>query len=73
MSPVSRARKLLDWIAGIALILFGIAGLVLPGIPGVLPILGGLAILSSHSTLARRTRDAILSRMRQARERILKR
>lgn len=73
MTPVSRARKIFDWIAGVSLLLLGIAGLVLPGLQGILLILGGLAILSSHSALARRTQEAIKSRLRRAKNRILKR
>jgi len=68
--PVSRARKLFDWIAGVALLLLGIAGLVLPGLPGILLILAGLAILSSHSPLARRAQEALRSRARRVRDRI---
>ena len=73
MKPVSRARKAFDWIAGVSLLLLGIAGLVLPGLQGILFILGGLAILSSHSTLARRALDALKARLRRVRDRVLKR
>ena len=72
MKPVSRARKIYDWIAGVTLLLLGIAGLVLPGLQGILLILGGLAILSSHSSLARRAQEALKSRLRQVRDRVLK-
>ena len=72
MTTVSRARRLFDWIAGVSLLLLGIAGLVLPALPGVLLILAGLAILSSHSPLARRAQDALTSRARKVRDRILK-
>jgi uncharacterized protein YqgC (DUF456 family) len=73
VKPVSRARKAFDWIAGVTLLLLGIAGLVLPGLQGILLILGGLAILSSHSPLARRAQEALKSRLRQVRDRVLKR
>ena len=73
MSPVSRVRKIIDWIAGLSLIVLGIAGLVLPGLQGVLMILAGLAILSSHSALARRIQEAIKSSARRMRDRVLRR
>ncbi len=73
MKPVSRTRKTFDWIAGLALIVLGIAGLVLPGLQGILMILAGLAILSSHSTLARRIQETIKSSARRVRNRVLKR
>ena len=73
MKPVSRARKTFDWIAGVSLLLLGIAGLVLPGLPGVIFILAGLAILSSHSSLARRAQEALKSRLRRVRDGVLKR
>jgi len=73
VKPVSRARKAFDWVAGVSLLLLGIAGLVLPGLQGILFILAGLAILSSHSALARRVQDGLKSRVRRFRERISKR
>ena len=73
MKPVSRARKIFDWIAGCVLLALGIVGLVLPGLQGILLILGGLAILSSHSTLARRAREALTARLRRVRDRIWRR
>ena len=51
--PVSLVWKSLSVGFGIILILLGLACLVLPG-PGVLLILGGLALLSPHSRWARR-------------------
>jgi uncharacterized membrane protein YbaN (DUF454 family) len=71
--PVSRSRKVFDWIAGLALLLLGVAGLVLPALPGILLILAGLAILSSHSSLARRAQDALKARARQVKDRIVQR
>jgi len=73
VKPVSRARKLFDWIAGISLIVLGIIGLVLPVLQGVLSILAGLAILSSHSPLALRILEALKSRLRRVRDRVMKR
>ena len=73
MKPVSRARKVLDWIVGVSLLLLGIVGLVLPGLQGILFILAGLAILSSHSALARRVQEALKSRVARLRDRVSKR
>ena len=73
MTPVSPARKAFDWIAGVSLLALGVIGLVLPGLQGILMILAGLAILSSHSTYARRLQDALKSRARRIRDRVLKR
>ena len=73
MKPVSRARKVFDWILGLTLILVGLVGLVLPGLQGILFILAGLAILSSHSALARRVQEALKSRVRRLRDRVSKR
>jgi uncharacterized protein YqgC (DUF456 family) len=70
VTPVSRGRKVFDWIAGVSLLLLGIAGLVLPVLPGILFIVAGLAILSSHSALARRVQEAVKSRVRRARDRV---
>jgi uncharacterized protein YqgC (DUF456 family) len=67
------ARKVFDWIAGVGLILLGIAGLVLPVLPGVLLIIAGIAILSSHSPLARRIHEALMKRAKSMRDRVLKR
>lgn len=49
--------------AGIALILLGMALLVLPG-PGILTIAAGLAVLSSEFTWARRLLDWMKKRFR---------
>ncbi len=73
MKPVSRTRKLFDWIAGISLIVLGIVGLFLPVLQGILFIFAGLAILSSHSPLARRIQDALKARLRRVRDRVLRR
>jgi uncharacterized protein YqgC (DUF456 family) len=72
VKPVSRSRKIFDWIVGVSLLVLGIAGLVLPGLQGILLILAGLAILSSHSALARRVQDTLKARLRQVRDRVLK-
>lgn len=73
MKPVSRTRKIFDWIAGLTLLALGVVGLVLPGLQGILLILGGLAILSSHSSLARSAMEKLKSYLRRVRDRVLKR
>lgn len=70
MKPVSRTRKIFDWIAGISLIALGIVGLVVPVLQGVLLILAGLAILSSHSVLARRSLTSLKLHLRRVRDRV---
>ncbi len=57
MSVVTRVRKLTTAAIGIALILTGIAGLLLPFLPGWLLILSGLAVLSTEYVWARRLTD----------------
>ena len=73
MSQATGARKVFDWIAGVGLVLLGIAGLVLPILPGVLLIIAGIAILSSHSALARRIHEALVSRAKRMRDRVMSR
>lgn len=73
MKPVSRTRKVFDWVVGVSLLLLGIVGLVLPGLQGILFILAGLAILSSHSALARRAQEILKSQVHRFRERLSKR
>ena len=48
-----RVRKILDWVLGLALLLLGAAGWLLPVLPGWIFVLAGLAVLSSHSRWAR--------------------
>lgn len=47
-----RVRKVLDWVAGLALILLGIIGGAIPFFPGWVCVVAGLAVLSSHSRWA---------------------
>jgi uncharacterized membrane protein YbaN (DUF454 family) len=70
VKPVSRVRKIFDWVAGVTLLLLGIAGLFLPVLQGIVFILAGLAILSSHSALARRALEALKSRIQRVRDRL---
>ena len=73
MTQPTTARKIFDWIAGVTLIVVGVAGLVLPVLPGVLFVIAGIAILSSHSALARRIHAAMASRAKRLRDRVLDR
>jgi hypothetical protein len=73
VKPVSRLRKIFDWSLGIVLIGIGIVGLVLPGIQGILMIVAGLAVLSSHSPLARRINERLKDLARRARDRVTRR
>lgn len=70
MKPVSRVRKIFDWSLGLALIGVGLVGLVLPGLQGILMIVAGLAVLSSHSPLARRINERLKGLARRARDRM---
>jgi len=69
----SPARKIADWVVGLALLAVGIVAGFIPVLQGWPFILAGLAILSSHSRLAR----ALLERLKRAgcslRDRIRKR
>ena len=46
-------RKALDWTIGLALIAVGLVGVLVPILPGVVFIVAGLAVLSSHSSFVR--------------------
>lgn len=50
-------RKLLIGILGFSLLLVGVAGLVLPFLPGWLLIIAGLALLSTEYVWAKRLSD----------------
>jgi len=72
VNDVSRPRKIFDWVVGIALVAVGIVGLVLPGIQGILLIAAGLAVLSSHSPLARRLNGKLKDTIRKIRDRMVR-
>jgi len=69
MSP-SPARKIADWVIGLTLIAVGIVGGFIPVLQGWPFILAGLAILSSHSRLARAALDRIKRIGRDVRDRL---
>jgi uncharacterized membrane protein YbaN (DUF454 family) len=71
----SRARKVADWAIGLSLIALGVIGGFVPVLQGWVFVIAGLAVLSSHSRLARRVLDRLkraerelLSRLRRWRE-----
>ena len=55
-------------LVGIALLLTGLAGIVLPVIPGPLLIIAGLAVLATEYVWARRALDMAKRRFNQARD-----
>lgn len=59
LSP--RSRKIFDWVTGVTLIVLGILGLFLPILQGIVLILAGLAVLSSHNRHARELNDRLRS------------
>ncbi len=72
MKP-SPARKIVDWIVGLALIALGVVAGFIPVIQGWPFILAGLAILSSHSRVARALLDRVKRLGREIRRRIARR
>ena len=71
LSP--RVRKVVDWIVGLALLLLGLVGLVMPVLQGWLFILAGLAVLSSHSRWAHLIYEKLKSMGRKVRDRVVSR
>ena len=63
LSP--RARKVFDWVIGLTLIGIGIIGLFVPILQGLVFILAGLAVLSSHSRWARAIYDPLKARVKR--------
>jgi uncharacterized protein (TIGR02611 family) len=61
MKPV---RKLLIGILGVALVLVGVAGLILPFLPGWLLIIVGLAVLSTEYVWAKQLTDGARKRVK---------
>jgi hypothetical protein len=57
-------------VVGIALVLAGLAGVVLPLLPGPLLIIAGLAVLATEYVWARRALEAARRRAGQAREKV---
>jgi hypothetical protein len=61
------SRRIAVTVVGVALVIIGFAGVVLPVIPGPLLILGGLAILATEYVWARRALEMARRRAKQAR------
>lgn len=68
-----RVRVVVDWAVGLTLIGVGIVGGFVPVLQGWVFILAGLAILSSHSPLARRLYERAKATGRRIRERVRER
>jgi hypothetical protein len=62
-------KRIARIVGGFALLLGGVAMLVLPG-PGLLAIAGGLAILASEFPWARQLLDAMMRAVTRVRRRI---
>ncbi len=69
----SPARKIADWVIGLTLIAAGVVAGFIPVIQGWPFILAGLAILSSHSRLARAALDRVKRAGRRIKDRIVHR
>jgi uncharacterized membrane protein YbaN (DUF454 family) len=65
----SPLRKAVDWTVGLMLIGVGVIGGFLPVVQGWVFILAGLAVLSSHSTVASRMYERLKSLGRGVRDR----
>jgi hypothetical protein len=67
--PAGLVWKSISIALGSILLLIGIAGLVLPGVQGILTILAGLALLSPHSRWAHGIMQWVKGLIRRARHR----
>ena len=67
--PAGLVWKSISIVLGSILLLVGIAGLVLPGIQGILTILAGLALLSPHSRWAHGIMQWVKGLIKRARHR----
>jgi uncharacterized membrane protein YbaN (DUF454 family) len=65
-----RARKLIDWCAGLALLAVGLTGFLLPVFPGWPFVFAGLAVLSSHSRWARSLHERCVRMGRSVRDKV---
>ena len=59
---ITTFRKIVIGVIGVALVLVGIAGLVLPILPGWLLIIAGLAVLRTEYVWARQLSDGARQR-----------
>jgi uncharacterized membrane protein YbaN (DUF454 family) len=66
----SRARKVVDWAIGLSLIAVGVVGGFVPVFQGWVFVVAGLAVLSSHSSVARGVLDRLKRLERDLRGRL---
>lgn len=66
----TRIRKVVDWIVGLTLIAVGIIGGFIPVMQGWIFVLAGLAVLSSHSTIAHGIHERVKTWGRQVKEKL---
>lgn len=69
----TRLRKAVDWVLGLTLIGVGIVGGFIPVLQGWIFVLAGLAVLSSHSTLAHRVHERVKTWGRRVKDKISRR
>lgn len=67
------SRRIAVTVVGATLVLLGLAGVVLPVIPGPLLIIGGLALLATEYVWARRALAAAKRKASQARSKVRER
>ncbi len=72
LSPLSTLTRIFLLIVGWLLLLIGIAGLILPGIQGIVTILAGAAVLSLASEIVYRLMRRALGRWPKLLERMEK-
>ncbi len=70
---VRSGRRLAVTVLGLVLVLAGLAGIVLPLLPGPLLILAGLAVLATEYVWAKRALEVARRRATQARDGIRRR
>jgi uncharacterized membrane protein YbaN (DUF454 family) len=69
----TKARVIIDWIVGISLLVLGVVGLFLPILQGVVLMVAGLAVLSSHSKWARAIFERVKGAGRNVKQKIQER
>jgi hypothetical protein len=72
ITTLAQAKRLIKIVFAFTMLLAGVAMLVLPG-PGLLVIIGALAILSGEFVWARRLLDRLKSGARSARDAVSRR
>jgi hypothetical protein len=71
---VSRSgKRIAITVVGVVLVLVGLAGIVLPILPGPLVIIAGLAVLGTEYAWARRALEEAKRRAARARDRVRRR